>query len=104
LELWNAIFFCNMVLGQVVLRRGDAKKAASFLLAAGKTSGSPQLNSFGPNMSLANDLLAAGERQSVLDFFDLCSSFWKMDSGRLQKWHKNVAAGVDPQFGANLLY
>jgi hypothetical protein len=55
-------------------------------------------------MSLANDLLAAVERQSVLDFFDLCSSFWKMDSGRLQKWHEDVAAGVDPQFGANLLY
>ncbi|MBZ5610051.1 MAG: hypothetical protein LAP38_17450 [Acidobacteriia bacterium] len=100
----NAIFFGNMVLGQVALRRGDKDQARSHLLAAGKTSGSPQLNSFGPNMSLAKDLLEAGDRQAVLEFFELCRSFWKMDRGRLQDWANQINAGSTPDFGANLAY
>jgi hypothetical protein len=124
----NAIFFGNMVQGQVALRRGDPASARSHLLAAGRTTGSPQLNSFGPNMSLARDLLTgvaeipnAGPspratrvqrrfeaspeaRQTVLEFFDLCRVFWTMGSDRLQQWSQQVRNGVVPDFGANLDY
>ena len=100
----NAVFYGNMVLGQVALRRGDKEGARSYLLASGKSEGSPQLNSFGPNMSLAKDLLAAGEQKAVLDFFDLCGRFWKTDRGRLKQWAEQVRTGSTPDFGANLLY
>ena len=67
-------------------------------------AGSPQMNSFGPNMSLAKDLLEKGERQAVLDYFELCRKFWKMDNGRLNDWSQEVKAGKIPDFGANMVY
>ena len=124
----NAVFFGNMVQGQVALRRGDPAAARARLLAAGNTTGSPQLNSFGPNMSLARDLLtgvgdvtsassASREervprryetspetRQTVLEFFDLCQAFWTMGRDRLQQWSQQVRASAVPEFGANLYY
>ncbi len=100
----NAIFFGNMVLGQVALRRGDKDTAKSRLLAAGKTKGSPQLNSFGPNMTLAKELIEAGDHDTPVAFFELCRSFWKMDRGNLSRWSALTAAGKVPDFGANLLY
>lgn len=78
--------------------------AKTYLMAAGRTPGSPQLNSFGPNMSLAKDLLASGERDAVLDFFMSWRSFWKMGSVTLDNWTGAVKAGEVPNFGANLKY
>ena len=101
----NAIFFGNMVAGRVALRRDhNTELAKSFLLAAGRGKGSPQLNSFGPNMSLAKDLLEAGERDTVLEYFTLCRSFWKMGTQKLDDWSAAVKGGGMPDFGANLVY
>jgi hypothetical protein len=120
----NAIFFGNMVLGQVALRLGNLEDALSFLLLSGSAPGSPQLNSFGPNMSLVKDLLsgvagadlASGADipqrrvtssdvpQTVLEFFDLCQVFWATGGDRLQQWSQQVRVGVVPDFGANLYY
>ena len=55
-------------------------------------------------MSLAKDLLEAGERQAVLIFLDECRVFWKMDNGRLQQWADQVNSDRMPDFGSNLLY
>lgn len=100
----NAIHDGNMVLGQVALKRGDVAAAKDYLLRAGRTPGSPQLDSFGPNMSLAQDLLQIGEREVVLEYFDLCAAFWEMERGRLAQWRKDVRAQRVPEFGANLVY
>jgi hypothetical protein len=101
----NAIFYGNMVLGRVVLSRDHkVDSAKSYLLAAGRTRGSPQLNSFGPNMSLAKDLLLAGERDTVLEFFTSCRAFWKMGPTKLDEWTAAVKSGRVPDFGANLKY
>jgi hypothetical protein len=101
----NAVFFGNMVAGRVALRRDhDTELAKSSLLAAGGTEGSPNLNSFGPNMSLAKDLLEAGERDTVLEYFTLCRSFWTMGTQKLDNWSATVKGGGMPDFGANLVY
>jgi Flp pilus assembly protein TadD len=100
----NSIHHGNNVLGQIALRKGDVKEADEFLLKAGQTPGSPQLNSFGPNMSLAKELLEAGEKDTVLQYFALCGKFWKSGAERLDDWSKEVKAGQVPQFGANLVY
>lgn len=92
----------HLILGRIALRAGDVAKAKEHLLAAGKTSGSPALNSFGPNMTLAKELLEKKERQVVLEYFKLCASFWKND--RLDTWAGEVKAGKVPDFGANLEY
>jgi hypothetical protein len=101
----NAIFYGNMVMGRVALRRDrDVELAKNRLLASAKTPGSPKLNSFGPNMNLALDLLNLGERDSPLAFFGLCRTFWKSPSHKLDDWTAMVKGGGTPDFGANLLY
>lgn len=96
----NAIHVGNIVLGRVALKRGDAAEAANRLLAAGRTPGSPQLNSFGPNWTLAQDLLAAGDRASVLSFLDSCRSFWTSGRARLDSLAATIRSGGTPNFSA----
>lgn len=90
----------NMVLGQVALRKGDRAGAEQYLLKAGATPGSPQLDQFGPNFSLARDLLLAGSRSVVLQYCDEVSKFW--GDPRLAAWRAAIAAGRTPDFGDNL--
>ncbi|WP_433664195.1 hypothetical protein ACQPW1_19960 [Nocardia sp. CA-128927] len=100
----NAVHDANMVLGRIAVREGHRNDAKRYLLAAGMSPASPQMNSFGPNMSLAMDLLAKGERQVVLEYFELCRKFWELHRGRLDEWSRQVNDGAIPDFGANLLY
>jgi hypothetical protein len=87
----------------VALAAGDLAAAKRHLLAAGATPGSPVLNSFGPNMTLAKELLERGETQTVLGDFVLCAKFWRSDRGRLKAWTDAVKAGIAPNFRANLV-
>ena len=100
----NAILMGNTVLGRIALRQGQLQAAKAFLLKAGQTPGSPQLNSFGPNMSLAKELVVKGEKDAVIEYFDLCRKFWSMGTEKLDLWTKEVKAGRVPDFGANLIY
>jgi beta-lactamase regulating signal transducer with metallopeptidase domain len=100
----NAINHGNVVLGRIALLEGNLDEAKKHLLAAGASKGSPQLNSFGPNMALANELLEKGEKETVLDYLKLCGNFWKSGANKLDRWAKEVNAGLAPDFGANLNY
>jgi tetratricopeptide (TPR) repeat protein len=100
----NAIHDGHMVLGRIALRRGDVEAAKRELLEAGKTPGSPQLDSFGPNISLARDLIAQKETDTVVAYFELCGKFWKMERGNLRRWSALAKGGEMPDFGANLDY
>lgn len=100
----NAIQDFNLVLGRLCLRRGDAEGAKTHLLEAGRSPGSPQMDSFGPNLSLAKALLEAGHKEVVLEYWELCRRFWDMDDGRLSQWTEDVNAGKIPKFGASLWY
>ena len=55
-------------------------------------------------MMLAKALLEIGEREIVLEFFELCSKFWTLHRGRLEEWGDLAAAGGIPDFRANLVY
>jgi TonB family protein len=61
----NAIHDGNMVLGMVALRQNDLEQAKHYLIESGKTPGSPQLDSFGPDLRLARELAKKGERNTV---------------------------------------
>lgn len=100
----DAIFNCNTVLGLVALRNGDVAAAKQYLIASGKTPGSAALNSLGPNMSLAKELLDRGERDAVLEFFSLCRVFWANHAQLLDSWSETVRREHLPDFGANLKY
>jgi tetratricopeptide (TPR) repeat protein len=97
-ETGDAVHDGNIVLGRIALKKGDVKQAKKFLLQSGYTPGSPQLESFGPNMSLAKELLAAGEKDIVLKYFLLCRRFWKSGRGKLDDWTKEIKDGQVPSF------
>jgi hypothetical protein len=100
----NALHDGNMVLGRVALVRGNLAEAKRRLLEAGQTPGSPQLATFGPNVSLADDLLGVGESEVVLEYFAQCSGFWKHGLDDLARWSNVVRQGGRPEFGPNLVY
>ena len=98
----NAIHKGNLTLGRVALRKGDTAAAKRYLVAAGKTRGSPQLKSFGPNMLLAKELLEAGETETVLEYFHVCGEFWKNDFGALATWRDLVFKGQSSELRGEL--
>lgn len=106
-EFWRdgtAAYDANLVLGRIAAQDGRIDEAKQYLLESGKSTGSPVLGSFGPNMSLAKDLLRGGERDAVLEYFELCRKFWTPGDEKLTLWSEDVKAGRTPDFGANLFY
>jgi tetratricopeptide (TPR) repeat protein len=94
---WNAMHNGNLILGRVALRRGNLEIACDHLLRAGETRGSPQLNSFGPDMALARELLEYGRHEVVIRYFDLCARFWETGRDRLRSWRSDVEQGRVPE-------
>ncbi len=100
----DAIHRANTILGLVAMERGDVDAAAKFLIASGKVHSSPVLGSFGPSMLLAQALLQKDRREAVLEYFRLCTGFWKMGKERLDKWTEQVRAEDTPEFGTSLIH
>jgi tetratricopeptide (TPR) repeat protein len=93
----------HVVLGRVALRAGSVADAKTHLLQAGRITGGGSLTSFGPNMSLAKELLERGERDTVVSYLEECVKFWSF-GGAAQRWIDTIKAGGTPNFGANLIY
>jgi hypothetical protein len=98
----DAVHDGNMILGRIALRSGDMNSAKEYLLKAGATPGSVNIHAFGPNMSLATDLLENGEREVVLEYLSQCKNIWEIDLGKLDKWIEQVKKGEIPDFGSSL--
>ena len=95
----NLTHAMHQILGTVALRRGDLGDAQAHLLTSVRISGSPQLDSFGPEFPLARDLLAKGAKVAVLEYLDLCAKFWTSGRVELAAWRKTIEAGGTPDFG-----
>ena len=93
----------HLILGRIALQDGNKKQAMKHLLQAGHTPGSGVLSSFGPNMTLAKELSDIGERETVIEYLELCKSFWKSKND-IYLWQKTLREGKTPDFGANLVY
>ena len=100
----DSLHHAHIIMGRIALRSGDLPEARQHLIQAGQSEGSPVLGSFGPNMMLAKELLEKGERDTVIQYFQECASFWKHDHGQLAQWTATVKGGGVPNFGGNLLY
>ncbi len=91
----NIIHDGNQILGRCALREGRLADAKTYLLKAGATPGSPQLNSFGPQMQLARELLETGEKEAVLQYLDLVIKVWasETEQSELSNEHAALIAG-----------
>lgn len=94
----NGLHHGHAVLGRLAFVRGDLAVAAKHLLDAGRTPGSPQLDSFGPSFELAEELLEAGDERSVLEYLELCRSFWTYGAKAIDAWQAQIRAGKRPTF------
>ena len=95
----DAVFQGNQVLGRVALREGNIARAKRHLLASARVSGSPVLSSFGPDMTLAKELLEKGQKTVVLEYLHLCATFWEYKAARLKDWEDDIRKGRMPDFG-----
>jgi len=94
----NAIYTGNTILGLVALKHGDIASARNYLLAAAKTPGSPQLDSFGPDLTLASEMAAHGEKDSVIAFLGSISKFWDGHDAEIKEWQEDIRQGQPPAF------
>lgn len=92
----NAIHDANSALGMYELTLGNVDAAKSRLLAAGKSLGSPQLNSFGPELYLADALLKRGASKEVIEYLRGVNRFWKLDHGVVAAWLSEIERGDRP--------
>lgn len=97
----NRTHFGHLVLGRIALVEGNVEEAKFRLIAAATIQGSPQLDSFGPDMSLAAALLEAGEKDAVLKYFELCAVFWETGKDKLADWTALVTFNRMPDFSMN---
>jgi tetratricopeptide (TPR) repeat protein len=93
----NAIHDGNCILGRLALRNGHLRRAVFYLDEAVKTCGSPQLNSFGPNMRFAQEMLRAGQREAVTRYLNACKRFWDGESESLSDCIAEIARGKSPR-------
>jgi hypothetical protein len=91
----NVIYEANSLLGRVAVREGAFAEARRCLRAAGRTPGSPQLGSFGPNLALARELLEQGgpeDRETVLAFLEDLKNLWPDPATIKEANRRQVAA------------
>ena len=100
----NAVHEAHVLLGFAALAEGAVAEAESHLRRAGAAPSSPQLLSFGPDMSLAEALLRLGRTDAVLDYLDACRGFWEHGNDRLESWAAQIRRGQRPDFGPNRDY
>lgn len=91
----NAHYHGHRILGLVALIDDDLASAERELVESARTVGSPQLDSFGPELDLASALLQRGCNEPVVEFLELCTRFWKRDL--LNVWIAAIRAGQRPQ-------
>lgn len=100
----NRTHWGHLTLGRIAFAEGNIEEAKYRLIAAAMIQGSPQLNSFGPDMTLAEELLEAGEKDVVLKYFELCAVFWESGKDDLADWTALVKFDRKPNFRRNLRF
>jgi len=93
----NAVHDANRYLGLISLKKGDTDAAIVYLREAGKSTGSPQLDTFGPELDLANELLKRGRTEAVQGYLKDIKKFWKTDNGQVAGWLAAMDAGERPE-------
>jgi hypothetical protein len=93
----NAIHDANRYLGLATLRAGKVDEAAGFLVLASKSTGSPQLDTFGPDLDLADALLKRGKTEAVTEYLRGIHQFWEMDNGQVERWIAAIKKGETPK-------
>jgi predicted dehydrogenase len=82
------------MLGRIALAVGDVARARAHLILAGKVGATGFVRSFGPDLRLAKEMLARGEREVVVRYLTLAREFWNRED--LDEWIAQLRAGRIP--------
>lgn len=85
LELWKCHSRRPCHAGPGGFAENDIDAVRKEILEAGKTPGLPQLDSLGPDMTLASEML-----KKVIEYFGLCRDFWKLGAAQPDAWTETV--------------
>ena len=55
-------------------------------------------------MMLAKKLLQKGEKEAVIEYLKLCSSFWEKGEDKLKIWIKGIKQNDTPDFSRSLIF
>jgi hypothetical protein len=81
----NVYSVAETVLGRLAAAKGDLNEAKARLTASIAMPDSIKNASFQPNMTLAQDLYEAGEKDAVIQFLEASRNVWKFDRGRIDR-------------------
>lgn len=87
----HARHIAHQGMGLAALVRGDTDGAVAELLQMGDVPPDAVQMSFGPSMRLANELLARGEREAVIQYLEKVSAFWEPEG--VAAWIQGLRAG-----------
>ncbi|MCF6317930.1 MAG: hypothetical protein L3J83_01430 [Proteobacteria bacterium] len=93
----NARHDANHVLGLMSYNEGNIDEARKYLLKSGKSNGSPQLDTFGPDLELANLLLKEGHQEDTKIYLTNIKKFWEIDNGVVADWIQQIDSGEIPE-------
>ncbi len=104
----NATHLGNIILGRVALRQNDVAKAKEYLLIAIRAPLRKRASWLeNINTSLAKELFAAGEKDTVLEYLHLCESLSNLTTEKvlfaeqltlLKRWQVEITQGKTPSF------
>jgi hypothetical protein len=90
----DAVHDGHLMLGRIALRAEDVARARAHLILAGEAGATGFVPMFGPDLRLAKELLARGEREVVVRYLTLAREFW--DREQLDAWIAQLRAGGIP--------
>lgn len=86
----------HTALGHVALSNSDITTAIEHLMKSCEVVSDPRLSSYGPSLTLADELCKYGAWAEVENYLMICKSFWKNDS--IETWLKQVKNKEFPNF------
>ena len=81
----NLYNVAQTVLGRIAAANGNLNEAKSRLTASITMPDSIKNAAFQPNMTLAQDLYDAGQKDAVIQFLEAARNVWKFDRGRIDR-------------------
>jgi hypothetical protein len=91
----TSVFLAHMALGEAAFARGQKAEAVRHLLAASEAPSTEFLRYSQIDMSLARELVDAGEREAVATFLERCAKFNRAER-QLGNWAGQIRKGLNP--------
>jgi len=89
----------NTILGRIALRTGDLAAARQYLLDSANPAAARDIAFSGPALVLAKELIERGERETVLEYLEICLKMWPRGENVLRIWIADIKNGRTPNLG-----